>query len=181
MSKRIECAGLQIDEALHSLLVQEIAPGTGIDPDHFWQGVADVWASLGPENKRLLAERETLQAQIDDWHRAHKGDAFDAGAYEAFLREIGYLHPEPAPFSITTDNVDPEIASIAGPQLVVPVMNARYALNAANARWGSLYDALYGTDAIPEEDGAERGGAYNPVRGDRVIAWARDFWIRIAR
>ena len=175
MSKRIECAGLQIDEALHSLLVQEIAPGTGIDPDHFWQGVADVWASLGPENKRLLAERETLQAQIDDWHRTHKGDAFDAGAYEAFLREIGYLHPEPAPFSITTDNVDPEIASIAGPQLVVPVMNARYALNAANARWGSLYDALYGTDAIPEDSGAERGGAYNPVRGDRVIAWARDF------
>ena len=175
MSKRIECAGLQIDEALHSLLVQEIAPGTGIDPDHFWQGVADVWASLGPENKRLLAERETLQAQIDDWHRTHKGDAFDAGAYEAFLREIGYLHPEPAPFSVTTDNVDPEIASIAGPQLVVPVMNARYALNAANARWGSLYDALYGTDAIPEDGGAERGGAYNPVRGDRVIAWARDF------
>lgn len=175
MSKRIECAGLQIDEALHSLLVHEIAPGTGIDPDHFWQGVADVWASLGPENKRLLAERETLQAQIDDWHRTHKGDAFDAGAYEAFLREIGYLHPEPAPFSITTDNVDPEIASIAGPQLVVPVMNARYALNAANARWGSLYDALYGTDAIPEDGGAERGGAYNPARGDRVIAWARDF------
>lgn len=175
MSKRIECAGLQVDEALHSLLVQEIAPGTGIDPDQFWQGVADVWASLGPENKRLLGERETLQAQIDDWHLAHKGDAFDAGAYEAFLRDIGYLHPEPAPFSITTDNVDPEIASIAGPQLVVPVMNARYALNAANARWGSLYDALYGTDAIPEDGGAERGGAYNPVRGDRVIAWGRDF------
>ena len=175
MSKRIECAGLQIDEALHSLLVQEIAPGTGIDPDHFWQGVADVWASLGPKNKRLLAERETLQAQIDDWHRAHKGDAFDAGAYEAFLRDIGYLHPEPAPFRITTDNVDPEIGSIAGPQLVVPVMNARYALNAANARWGSLYDALYGTDAVPEDGGAERGGAYNPVRGDRVIAWARNF------
>ena len=175
MSKRIECAGLQVDEALHSLLVQEIAPGTGIDLDHFWRGVADVWASLGQENKRLLAERETLQAQIDDWHRAHRGVAFDAGAYEAFLREIGYLHPEPAPFSITTDNVDPEIASIAGPQLVVPVMNARYALNAANARWGSLYDALYGTDAISEDGGAERGGAYNPVRGDRVIAWARDF------
>ncbi len=175
MSKRIECASLQIDEALHSLLVQEIAPGTGIDLDHFWRGVADIWASLGQENKRLLAERETLQAQIDDWHRAHRGVAFDAGAYEAFLREIGYLHPEPAPFSITTDNVDPEIASIAGPQLVVPVMNARYALNAANARWGSLYDALYGTDAISEDGGAERGGAYNPVRGDRVIAWARDF------
>ncbi len=175
MSKRIKCAGLQIDEALHSLLVNEISPGTGIDPAHFWQGVADVWASLGPENKRLLAERETLQAQIDNWHLAHKGDAFDAVAYESFLRKIGYLHPEPAPFSVTTANVDPEIATIAGPQLVVPVINARYALNAANARWGSLYDALYGTDAIPEDGGADRGGAYNPVRGNRVIAWARDF------
>ena len=175
MSNRIQCADLQIDEALHALLVNEIAPGTGIDPDHFWQGVADIWAALGPENQRLLAERDTLQTQIDQWHRDHQGEAFDASAYETFLREIGYLHPEPAPFSITTDNVDPEIAQIAGPQLVVPVMNARYALNAANARWGSLYDALYGTDAIPEDGGAERGGAYNPVRGERVIAWARDF------
>ena len=161
--------------SFHSLLVNEIAPGTGIDPDHFWQGVADIWAALGPENQRLLGERDALQTQIDQWHRDHQGEAFDADAYEAFLREIGYLHPEPAPFSITTDNVDPEIAQIAGPQLVVPVMNARYALNAANARWGSLYDALYGTDAIPEDGGAERGGAYNPVRGERVIAWARDF------
>ena len=175
MPKRIECAGLQIDEALHSLLVQEIAPGTGIEPDHFWQGLANIWAALGPENKRLLAERDSLQAQIDQWHRDHREESFNAEAYEAFLREISYLHPEPAPFTITTDNVDPEIATIAGPQLVVPVMNARYALNAANARWGSLYDALYGTDAIPEDGGAERGGAYNPVRGERVIAWARDF------
>jgi malate synthase len=175
MPKRIECAGLQIDEALHSLLVQEIAPGTGIEPDHFWHGLADIWAALGPENKRLLGERDSLQAQIDQWHRDHREESFNAEAYEAFLREISYLHPEPAPFSITTNNVDPEIATIAGPQLVVPVMNARYALNAANARWGSLYDALYGTDAIPEDGGAERGGAYNPVRGERVIAWARDF------
>ncbi|MBA4693335.1 MAG: malate synthase G, partial [Congregibacter sp.] len=158
MPNRIERATLQIDETLHSLLVNEIAPGTGIDPDQFWQGVADIWATLGPENTRLLAERDSLQTQIDQWHRDHKGEAFDGPAYEAFLREIGYLHPEPAPFSITTDNVDPEIAQIAGPQLVVPVMNARYALNAANARWGSLYDALYGTDAIPEDGGAERGG-----------------------
>ena len=175
MTNRIQCADLQIDEALHALLVNEIAPGTGIDPDQFWQGVADIWGALGPENQRLLAERDSLQAQIDQWHRDHQGEAFDAAAYEAFLREIGYLHPEPAPFSITTDNVDPEIAQIAGPQLVVPVMNARYALNAANARWGSLYDALYGTDAISEDNGAERGGAYNPIRGERVIAWARDF------
>jgi len=175
MTHRIECAGLQVDETLHALLVNDIAPGTGVDPDAFWQGVADIWATLGPENQRLLAERESLQKQIDQWHRDRKGKAFDAAAYEAFLREIGYLHPEPEPFSISTENVDAEIAHIAGPQLVVPVMNARYALNAANARWGSLYDALYGTDAIPEDNGAERGGAYNPIRGDRVIAWARDF------
>ena len=175
MTHRIECAGLQVDAVLHALLVNDIAPGTGVDPDAFWHGVADIWATLGPENQRLLAERESLQKQIDQWHRDYKGEAFDAGAYEAFLREIGYLHPEPEPFSISSENVDAEIAHIAGPQLVVPVMNARYALNAANARWGSLYDALYGTDAIPEDNGAERGGAYNPIRGDRVIAWARDF------
>jgi malate synthase len=175
MTHRIECAGLYVDEALHSLLVNDIAPGTGVDPDAFWQGVADIWATLGPENRRLLAERESLQEQIDQWHRERKDDVFDAGAYETFLREIGYLHPEPEAFSISTENVDPEIAHIAGPQLVVPVMNARYALNATNARWGSLYDALYGTDAIPEEGGAERGGSYNPLRGDRVIAWAKDF------
>ena len=175
MSPRIECAGLMVDAALHALLVDEIAPGTGIDPDAFWEGVATIWKTLGPENQRLLAERDRLQAQIDQWHRDHRGDAWNAEAYEAFLRDIGYLHPKPAPFEITTSQVDPEIALIAGPQLVVPVMNARYALNAANARWGSLYDALYGTDAIPEDDGAVRGGGYNPVRGDRVIAWARDF------
>ena len=175
MPNRIECAGLQIDAALHALVVNDIAPGTGVEPGTFWQGVADIWDTLGPDNERLLAERESLQAQIDQWHRDHKGQGFDATAYEMFLRDIGYLHPEPAPFSITSDNVDPEIAQIAGPQLVVPVMNARYALNAANARWGSLYDALYGTDVIPSDGGAERGGAYNPMRGDRVIAWARDF------
>ncbi len=175
MTHRIECAGLQVDAVLHALLVNDIAPGTGVDPDAFWHGVADIWATLGPENQRLLADRESLQKQIDQWHRDYKGESFDDGAYEDFLREIGYLHPEPEPFSISSENVDVEIAHIAGPQLVVPVMNARYALNAANARWGSLYDALYGTDAIPEDNGAERGGAYNPIRGDRVIAWARDF------
>ncbi|MEL0204270.1 MAG: malate synthase G, partial [Halieaceae bacterium] len=173
MPNRIELAGLQIDAALHSLLTQEIAPGTGVDPEAFWQGLADIWAELGPENKRLLKQRDDLQAQINQWHRDHHNESWDADKYEAFLREIGYLQPSPPAFSITTENVDPEIAHIAGPQLVVPVMNARYALNAANARWGSLYDALYGTDVIPEEGGAERGGDYNPVRGDRVIVWAR--------
>jgi malate synthase len=175
MPQRIECAGLQVDEALHKLLVNEIAPGTGIDPDTFWQGVADIWSSLGPVNERLLAERESLQAQIDHWHKDHRSKGFDSIKYQAFLREIGYLHPEPEAFSITTENVDPEVARVAGPQLVVPVMNARYALNAANARWGSLYDALYGTNAIAEEGGAERTVNYNPVRGAKVIAWARAF------
>ena len=149
MPNRIELAGLQIDAALHSLLTQEIAPGTGVDPEAFWQGVADIWAELGPENKRLLQQRDDLQAQIDQWHRDHHNESWDADKYESFLREIGYLQPSPPAFSITTENVDPEIAHIAGPQLVVPVMNARYALNAANARWGSLYDALDGTDVIP--------------------------------
>ncbi len=175
MPNRIKLAGLQIDAALHSLLTQEIAPGTGVDPNAFWQGLADIWAELGPENKRLLKERDTLQAQINQWHRDHRNETWDADKYETFLRDIGYLQPSPPAFSITTEHVDPEIAHIAGPQLVVPVMNARYALNAANARWGSLYDALYGTDVIPEEGGAERGGDYNPIRGDRVIVWARHF------
>jgi len=175
MPQRIECAGLQVAEALHKLLVNEIAPGTGIDPDTFWQGLADIWSSLGPVNERLLAERESLQTQIDHWHKERRSKAFDPIEYQAFLREIGYLHPQPEPFSITTENVDPEIARVAGPQLVVPVMNARYALNAANARWGSLYDALYGTNAIAEEGGAERTANYNAVRGAKVIAWARAF------
>jgi malate synthase len=132
-------------------------------------------ADLRPAQRGTARERETLQKQIDAWHRAHPGADYDRAAYRAFLEEIGYLLPEPTPFTISTENVDPEVASSPVPQLVVPVMNARYALNAANARWGSLYDALYGTDAIPEDGGAERAGAYNPVRGARVIAWARDF------
>ncbi len=175
MSERIECAGLSIDATLHALVTDEIAPGTGITAEQFWQGVADIWADLGPDNTRLLAERDSLQSHIDQWHREHRDAPWDAAAYQAFLADIGYLCPQPEPFQISTEGVDPEIAQIAGPQLVVPVMNARFALNAANARWGSLYDALYGTDAIAETDGAERGGAYNAVRGDRVIAWARHF------
>ncbi|MEE4202611.1 MAG: malate synthase G [Halieaceae bacterium] len=175
MTERVNCAGLQVDAALHQLLEQDIAPGTGVSPQDFWSALASIVADFMPRNRELLQIREDMQAQLDQWHKAHPGSDFDRSAYRNFLEEIGYLLPQPEQVQVTTDNVDPEIAHIAGPQLVVPVMNARYALNAANARWGSLYDALYGTDVISEEDGAERAGAYNPVRGERVIAWARDF------
>ncbi|ARM16122.1 MULTISPECIES: malate synthase G [Rhizobium] len=171
---KIDEHGLHIDEALHDFLVKEALPGTGIKPDKFFAAFADIVHTLEPKNKALLHKRDALQMKIDDWHKAH-GAPSDMAAYEAFLREIGYLVPEGQDFSVTTSNVDPEIASIAGPQLVVPVMNARYALNAANARWGSLYDALYGTDAVPETDGATKGKGYNPARGAKVIAWTRDF------
>ncbi len=175
MAERIHCAGLQIDAALHALLVDEILPGTQVCPDAFWQGLADILTDLMPRNAKLLALREELQSRLDAWHREHPIDRFDADAYKAFLEEIGYLLPQPDAVEVVTENVDDEIAHVAGPQLVVPVMNARFALNATNARWGSLYDALYGTDVIPEDGGAERAGAYNPVRGDRVIRWARTF------
>ena len=140
----------------------------------FWAGVAEIIADLTPVNRDLLRRRDELQAAIDSWHRANAGQP-DPAKYRAFLEEIGYLVPDPGPFQIGTDGVDPEIASMAGPQLVVPVTNARFAINAANARWGSLYDAFYGTDAIPETDGATRQGAYNPVRGQRVIETVRAF------
>ena len=130
---------------------------------------------LAPVNRGLLARRKALQAEIDAWHKARRGEPIDADAYRAFLADIGYLVPEGPDFTIETSHIDEEIAQIAGPQLVVPVTNARYALNAANARWGSLYDALYGTDAIPEDDGAMRSGGYNPARGAKVIAWTRAF------
>jgi malate synthase len=175
MSNRIREGGLQVAPELHTLLGDEILPGTGITEEEFWRGLEEILSDLAPRNRELLATREEMQAKIDAWHREHPGPDYDRPAYRNFLGEIGYLLPEPADFCITTENVDPEVARTAGPQLVVPVMNARYALNAANARWGSLYDALYGTDVIPESDGAERGGAYNPVRGDRVIAYAREF------
>ncbi|MEZ5568166.1 MAG: malate synthase G [Halioglobus sp.] len=175
MSDRIQEGSLQIDPVLHALLEREIAPGTGIAPGQFWRALEDILNTLGPRNRELLQIREDMQAQIDAWHAAHPGADYDRAAYKAFLLDIGYLLPEGEPFSISTDNVDDEVARLAGPQLVVPVMNARYALNAANARWGSLYDALYGTDVIPESDGAERAGAYNPVRGAKVIAYARHF------
>lgn len=175
MAERIQCAGLAVDSALHALLVEEILPGTGVEPDTFWRDFAALLADLMPRNAHLLEVREALQSQLDAWHREHPQDRFDALAYKTFLEDIGYLLPQPDGVQVVTANVDDEIARVAGPQLVVPVMNARFALNAANARWGSLYDALYGTDAIPEDDGAERAGAYNPVRGKRVIAWARTF------
>ncbi|MBP2551375.1 malate synthase [Neorhizobium galegae] len=171
---RIERHGLAIDEALHAFLVNEALPGSGIDVEHFFAGFSRIVHELAPKNRALLKTRYTLQEKLDEWYRKN-GAPGDSAVYEAFLREIGYLLPEGPDFKVETANVDPEIAEIAGPQLVVPVMNARYALNAANARWGSLYDALYGTDAIAETDGAEKGSSYNPVRGARVIAWARRF------
>ena len=175
MTDRVRQGGLQVAPVLHELLENDIAPGTGIAPSQFWQALEAIVEELGPRNRELLATREDMQARIDAWHRAHPGTDYDRDAYKAFLEEIGYLLPAGEDFCITTDGVDEEVATLAGPQLVVPVMNARYALNAANARWGSLYDALYGTDVISEEGGAERAGPYNPVRGDRVIAYARDF------
>ena len=178
MNTRINRHGLQIAQPLHDLVVDEILPGTGIDADALWRGFAAIVREFAPRNGAVLARRDGLQAQIDAWHRAHP--AFDAAAYRDFLVGIGYLLPEGEDFTIGTQNVDAEIATLAGPQLVVPVMNARYALNAANARWGSLYDALYGTDVIPEDGGATRAGPYNPVRGARVIAFARAFLDRAA-
>ena len=175
MTDRIQKGGLEIAAELHDLVVNEIAPGTGVDPEHFWAELESILNDLAPKNKALLAKRDDLQKQIDAWHKARVGQAIDMAEYKQFLTEIGYLLPEGEDFNITTENVDAEIATIAGPQLVVPVKNARFALNAANARWGSLYDALYGTDVISDEGGAEKGGAYNPKRGAKVIAWARDF------
>ena len=160
---------------LYDFVNTEALPGTDIDPDSFWAGVDKVVTDLQPQNQDLLARRDQLQAQIDKWHRQHVIEPLDPEAYREFLTEIGYLQPEPADFTITTAGVDDEITTTAGPQLVVPVLNARFALNAANARWGSLYDALYGTDVIPESDGAEKGTSYNRVRGDKVIAYARKF------
>jgi malate synthase len=173
-NSRVQHAGLQIADVLYRLVNEEVAPGTGISPDQFWDAMAAVIKDLAPKNRALLAKREQIQAQIDDWHRANRGQ-FDAAKYKVFLTEINYLLPEPADFAVSTVNVDEEIANLAGPQLVVPVMNARYALNAANARWGSLYDALYGTNVISEADGADKGKGYNPVRGAKVIAYARQF------
>ena len=175
MTEYVDIGGLQVATPLHDLIEKEIAPGTGIEPRAFWSEFAEILRDLMPRNRDLLAKRNAMQARIDDWHLRSPGPISDMTAYEGFLREIGYLVDEGEDFSARTMDLDPEIAHIAGPQLVVPVNNARYALNAANARWGSLYDALYGTDVIPEEGGAERGAGYNPARGAKVVEQANTF------
>jgi malate synthase len=175
MANRVEVGGLRIDERLHRLVREEIAPGTGVKADSFWKSLGAIVSDLGPKNRELLAKRDHLQKQIDQWHLARMGQPFNVKDYTAFLREVGYLVPAAKHFKIITANVDAEIASIAGAQLVVPLDNARYALNAANARWGSLYDALYGTNVLSEEDGAEKGEHYNPRRGAKVIAYTEEF------
>jgi len=168
----INRSGLKIAEKFVDFLEQRALPGTGIDADHFWATTADILTRFAPENAALLARREQLQAQIDAWHQSRAGKPLDSQEYQAFLREIGYLVPEPAPFMVDTANIDEELATMAGPQLVVPILNARFLLNAANARWGSLYDALYGTDALP---GSPAGKGYDAKRGKLVIARAREF------
>ncbi len=174
MVEMVERGGLQIAEPLVRFIEDRALPGTGIDQDRFWSGFADIFGRFAPENRALLAKRDELQARIDDWQRGRVGQPHDEQAYQQFLREIGYLVPEPAPFEITTENADDEVARLAGPQLVVPVLNARFLLNAANARWGSLYDALYGTDALPRLP-EETANGYDPQRGARVIERAKTF------
>jgi malate synthase len=172
---RTTAAGLNVATVLHDFINNEALPGTGLDAAAFWDGFAALIAEFSPRNAAALAKRDELQAKIDAWHLAHKGQSHDQAAYQAFLKDIGYLLPDPPAFTVSTSNVDDEIAIIAGPQLVVPISNARYALNAANARWGSFYDALYGTDAIPDDSGAARGKGYNKIRGAAVVARGRAF------
>jgi malate synthase len=175
MKATVNIDRIAVDDVLYEFVGREVLPGTDIDERSFWTGFSSLVQHFSPRNAALLEKRDRLQAAIDAWHREHPGAGFERAAYKAFLTEIGYLLPEASRFSVTTADVDEEIAHVAGPQLVVPVNNARYALNAANARWGSLYDALYGTDVIPDEGGAARGSGYNPVRGAKVIDFARQF------
>ncbi|MGK0445545.1 MAG: malate synthase, partial [Bermanella sp.] len=174
MTDRIQVGGLQVAKELFDFVNEKAIPGTGVDQDKFWSEFSAIANELAPKNKALLAKRDDLQAKIDAYHTERKGQSLNFAEYKAFLEEIGYLVPQGPDFSATTQNVEPEIAEMAGPQLVVPVMNARFALNASNARWGSLYDAAYGTKVISEEGGAEKGTGYNKVRGDKVIAYARE-------
>ena len=180
MTERTTVHGLQVATVLKDFIDQRVLPGSGLDAAAFWSGFDRIVADLAPKNAALLAERDRLQAELDAWHRANPGPVKKAAAYRKFLQKIGYLVPDPGPVKATTKNVDAELARQAGPQLVVPITNARYALNAANARWGSLYDALYGTDALPSDHGAEKGTGYNPVRGAQVIAYARHVLDRVA-
>lgn len=175
MTTRVQHGKLQIAQSLYALVNNEIIPGTVIDADHFWSQLERIFLELAPKNRQLLTKRDGLQEKIDTWHRQHQDQPHNAEAYKTFLTDIGYLLPEGDDFAVTTSNIDNEIAQQAGPQLVVPIMNARYALNAANARWGSLYDALYGTNAISEADGAELTNQYNPARGAKVISFAKAF------
>src|SRR6185437_8980823 len=172
MEKYLDRAGLSVAAPLARFIEEKALTGTGISADAFWKGTAKIFAILAPENRALLQKRDILQAEIDAWHKEHRGKVLNAREYQEFLKRIGYLVPEPAPFKIAVDKVDDELARIAGPQLVVPILNARFLLNAANARWGSLYDALYGTDAI---EGAPPTGGYDAVRGGKVIQWAKAF------
>lgn len=174
MTDRIEKAGLQVGKPLYDL-IEKALPGTGVASDVFWQELADLVAEFAPQNAALLKHREDLQETLDKWHREHRGDKFDFNEYKQLLTELDYLTGDTEDFKVSSDNVDPEIATVPGPQLVVPITNARFSLNAANARWGSLYDALYGADIIPESDGAEKGTSYNPKRGEKVVAWAAKF------
>ena len=180
MANRIEVGRLKVDEGLYRLVQDEIAPGTGVGAEGFWTSLGEIVADLAPKNRALLNKRDALQQRIDEWYLSTKGEPVEPNEYEGFLAEIGYLLPEGGDFQATTTDVDPEIAEVSGPQLVVPVDNARYALNAANARWGSLYDALYGTNVISDEDGKERSAGYNPVRGAAVIAQAEAFLDEVA-
>jgi len=173
--KYINKGSLSVSTDLEAFLKSEVLPGLDLSEDHFWASLENIIHEFSPRNKELLDIRESMQGQIDAWHLANPGGEKNLDVYKDFLKDIGYLLPEGEDFKITTENVDPEISSIAGPQLVVPVMNARFALNAANARWGSLYDALYGTDMISEDDSASKAGAYNPIRGDKVIAFSKNF------
>ncbi len=174
MSERIEKAGLQIGKPLYEVM-EKALDGTGVDSDVFWAELAELVDNFADKNAALLKHREDIQETLDKWHREHRGDAFDFDAYKQLLQELDYIVPEGDDYAVSTDNVDPEIATVPGPQLVVPITNARFSLNAANARWGSLYDALYGADIIPESDGAEKGTSYNPKRGAKVVAEAAEF------
>ena len=175
MTNRVQVGSLSVAKVLYDFINEQAIPGTGVSSEKFWTELEAIVTELGPKNRKLLEKRDQIQAQLDEYHKTRQNQPIDLTEYKAFLQEINYLLPETEDFQVSTTNVDPEVATMAGPQLVVPVMNARFALNAANARWGSLYDALYGTNAIPESDGAEKGTGYNPVRGEKVISFGREF------